>query len=182
MHSKASLKDIFSFPLQLWLICLITTFYFGCLFVFVNLNKKFLVEKYEVSIFKASSQVSLFFFSLVIFSPIFGVMISLIGYTLFWVVIAACLTIFCHLSLALSFVSPYIILFILGLSGAIFNASLFTILPGIIKSHQLGSAFGLLQSILNLGLSIFNILAGIIVSSHGYFVLELFFYYLSACK
>jgi MFS family permease len=176
---KVKLRVIFEFPLQLWLLCLVCTLNYGVYFTFTNLGKPFLIKKYEHLIYEASTQISLFFLSLVVFPPIFGALINLIGYNLLWIVFSSCLAICNHIFLAFTYISPFLALTLMGVSVSILNALLSTILTETVKENQLGAAFGLLQSILNLCLVSFNIMGGFIIQSCGYCALELFNYYLS---
>jgi hypothetical protein len=179
---KVKFRVIFEFPLQLWLLCLVCMFNYSANITFVNLGKLFLVKKYEFSILGASTQISLFFLTLVVFSPVFGVMINFVGYNLFWIVLSSCLAILNHSLLAFTYVSPYIVFVNMGVSGSLLNASLSTILSDTVKENQFGAAFGLLQSIMNLGLVSFNIIGGLIIQTRGYFAFEVFNYYLSISK
>jgi hypothetical protein len=175
----SKLKITFKFPIQLWLLCLVCMFNYSANLTFVNLGKSFLTKKYEHTIFEASAEISLFFLMLVIFSPVFGVVINFVGYNLSWIVLASCLAILAHSLLAFTYVSPYFCFTIMGLSGSLLNASLSTILPETVNENQIGAVFGLLQSVLNLGLVSFNIVGGFIIEIKGYFAFELFNYYLA---
>ncbi len=45
----------------------------------------------------------------------------------------------------------------------------------IVPKQQLGTAYGLMQSVQNLGLATISLLTGYLVDKAGYFVLEVFF-------
>ena len=64
---------------------------------------------------------------------------------------------------------------IMGLSYSLLASALWPIAALVIPEHQLGTAYGLMQAIQNLGLALITMLAGLIVDQHGYIWLELFF-------
>lgn len=45
----------------------------------------------------------------------------------------------------------------------------------VVPEHQLGTAYGFMQSIQNLGLAVISIIAGMILDTRGYLFLEVFF-------
>ena len=45
----------------------------------------------------------------------------------------------------------------------------------VVPEHQLGTAFGIMQAVQNLGLAVITEVAGYIVDQAGYLVLEVFF-------
>lgn len=45
----------------------------------------------------------------------------------------------------------------------------------IVPKQQLGTAYGLMQSVQNLGLAVVNLITGSLVDAAGYFFLEVFF-------
>ncbi|CAF4142411.1 unnamed protein product [Adineta steineri] len=54
-------------------------------------------------------------------------------------------------------------------------ASLWPLVAFLVPKQMLGTAYGLMQSIQNLGFAIINILTGLILDQYGYFMLEIFF-------
>jgi len=45
----------------------------------------------------------------------------------------------------------------------------------VVPEHQLGTAYGIMQAVQNLGLAVITMLAGYIVDEAGYLLLEVFF-------
>lgn len=64
---------------------------------------------------------------------------------------------------------------LLGLSYSLLACALWPMVAYLVPEHQLGTAYGFMQSIQNLGLAIISIIAGIILDTRGYLVLEVFF-------
>ena len=56
---------------------------------------------------------------------------------------------------------------IMGVTYSILASSLWPMVSIVIPDHQLGTAYGLMQSIQNLGLAVISIAAGAIVDAKG---------------
>lgn len=63
----------------------------------------------------------------------------------------------------------------MGLSYSMLASSLWPLVALIIPEYQLGTAYGICQSVQNLGLALISMIAGMIVDNGGYFMLEIFF-------
>ena len=57
---------------------------------------------------------------------------------------------------------------IMGVTYSILASSLWPMVSIVIPDHQLGTAYGLMQSIQNLGLAVISIAAGAIVDAKGF--------------
>ena len=115
-------------------------------------------------------------------SPLSGFLIDLIGYNTLWVSGAILGTICSHLLMAFTFINPFVAMSLMGVCYSLLAASLWPMVALIVPKHQLGTAYGLMQSIQNLGLACISLLTGIIVDKAGYFVLEVFFLASLCCK
>lgn len=122
---------------------------------------------------------SLFFIITVAFSPVFGLIVRQFGRNLLFVLAASFVIIGCHFVLAFTFITPTIVMVGMGLSSAVLNAALFSVLPNLVNKNQIGSAFGFLHSMINLGMALGTIIAGYLADNYGFFTVEIFFYYLS---
>jgi MFS family permease len=70
-----------------------------------------------------------------------------------------------HLILSLTGLTPYIAMFVLGIAFSLVPASMWPSVALIVEEKRLGTAYGLMTSIQNLGLFAFPILAGWITDS-----------------
>ena len=61
---------------------------------------------------------------------------------------------------------------IMGVTYSILASSLWPMVSIVIPDHQLGTAYGLMQSIQNLGLAVISIAAGAIVDAKGFSALR----------
>jgi len=168
-------RDILTFPATTWLISIICVAYYVAVFPFVGLGLVFFEMKFGLSPASAGSVNSLVYIISAVASPLFGFLIDRIGKNVFWVIIGIVLTLACHMSLAFTFINPYIPMIIMGLAYSILASALWPMVALIIPSHQLGTAYGIMQAIQNLGLAVISLVAGIIVDKSGYLILEVFF-------
>ena len=175
-------RDMASFPPQLWLMVSIAFIFYSVTFPFISLSKVFFIKKYSASTTLASLQQSLFFLCTVITSPIFGKIVDIVGYNLYCVLISFFMVIAAHLVFMFTYVNSFVPVLLVGLSLSLIYAALWPMVSMIVPSHQLATAYGLMQSFQNLGLAITNILVGLILENFGYFVLELFFVIFSVGK
>lgn len=173
--NKMKFSDVLKFPLALWLLFIICVTFYCAVSCFISLAKVFFISKFGLSPKSANTANSLVYLVSAFASPVCGFLIDLAGFNVLWVVGAVIGTIGAHLLLTFTFFSPYYAMSLMGISLSFLATSLWPMIPLIVPRHQLGTAYGLMQSIQNLGLGIVNILSGLIVDDAGYFILEIFF-------
>ena len=78
----------------------------------------------------------------------------------------------CHCLLAFTQVSPYIGMIVMGVAYSLLASALWPIAALLIPEYQLGTAYGLMQAIQNLGTALITMAAGSIVDEYGYDWLE----------
>ncbi|KAG9348316.1 hypothetical protein JZ751_002051 [Albula glossodonta] len=111
-------------------------------------------------------------------SPVLGFLVDKTGKNIIWVLCAVCSTLAAHMMLAFTFWNPWIAMSLLGVSYSLLACALWPMVAFVVPEHQLGTAYGFMQSIQNLGLALIAMAAGAILDSRGYLFLEVFF---SAC-
>ncbi len=73
----------------------------------------------------------------------------------------------CHVSMAYTNIPPIIPMIVLGLSFSLVPAALWPAIPLMVKEKQLGTAYGLIAMIQNIGLFIFPLAVGRIRDTLG---------------
>ncbi|XP_047495102.1 major facilitator superfamily domain-containing protein 1-like isoform X1 [Penaeus chinensis] len=172
---KVQLRDIFTFPLSFWLLCVICVSYYVAIFPFIGLAKVFFMRKFDFDETSANGVSSIVYVISAFASPILGYVVDRLGRNILWVFIAVLVSLGCHALLTFTFLNPFIAMSVLGLSYSLLASALWPMVSLIIPEHQLGSAYGMMQSIQNLGLALISMLAGLIVDMKGYLVLEMFY-------
>uniref|UniRef100_A0A8C5C9Z8 Lysosomal dipeptide transporter MFSD1 n=1 Tax=Gadus morhua TaxID=8049 RepID=A0A8C5C9Z8_GADMO len=148
------LTDVKDFPLSLWLIFIICVGYYVC--------RSFLFKP-VVYIISAPA------------SPILGFLVDKTGRNVIWVMCAVVTTLAAHMMLAFTFWNPWIAMSLLGVSYSLLACALWPMVAFVVPDHQLGTAYGFMQSIQNLGLALISMAAGAILDNRGYLFLEVFF-------
>uniref|UniRef100_A0AAA9T7V9 Lysosomal dipeptide transporter MFSD1 n=1 Tax=Bos taurus TaxID=9913 RepID=A0AAA9T7V9_BOVIN len=169
------LTDVKDFSLPLWLIFIICVCYYVAIFPFIGLGKVFFTEKFGFSSQAASAINSVVYVISAPMSPIFGLLVDKTGKNIIWVLCAVVTTLASHIMLAFTLWNPWIAMCLLGLSYSLLACALWPMVAFVVPEHQLGTAYGFMQSIQNLGLAVISIIAGMILDTRGYLFLEVFF-------
>ncbi|XP_076838241.1 lysosomal dipeptide transporter MFSD1 isoform X2 [Brachyhypopomus gauderio] len=169
------LKDVKDFPLQLWLIFIICVGYYVAIFPFIGLGQVFFIEKFNFSPAQASAVNSIVYIISAPASPLLGFLVDRTGKNITWVLCAVVTTLIAHMMLAFTFWNPWIAMVIMGVSYSLLACALWPMVAFVVPEHQLGTAYGFMQSIQNLGLALVSMAAGSILDSRGYLFLEVFF-------
>ncbi|XP_029026800.1 major facilitator superfamily domain-containing protein 1 isoform X2 [Betta splendens] len=172
---KIQLKDVKDFPFPLWLIFIICVGYYVAIFPFIGLGQVFFIEKFNFSPAEARAVNSIVYIISAPASPLLGFLVDKTGRNVIWVMIAVVTTLAAHMMLAFTFWNPWIAMSVLGVSYSLLACALWPMVAFVVPEHQLGTAYGFMQSIQNLGLALIAMLAGAILDSRGYLVLEVFF-------
>ncbi|XP_004704172.1 major facilitator superfamily domain-containing protein 1 isoform X2 [Echinops telfairi] len=169
------LTDVKDFSFPLWLIFLVCVCYYVAVFPFIGLGKVFFMEKFKFSSQAASAINSVVYIISASLSPVFGLLVDKTGRNIIWVLCAVAVTLVSHMMLAFTLWNPWIAMCLLGVSYSLLACALWPMVAYVVPEHQLGTAYGFMQSIQNLGLAIISIIAGIILDTRGYLFLEVFF-------
>lgn len=169
------LKDVKDFKPVFWLVALICIAYYVAIIPFIALGKVFFERKYDYDPSNANTINSLIYSISAVASPLLGYLVDRMGRNVFWVFMSICVTIVAHALLAFTYVNPYVCMILIGLSYSMLASSLWPLIALVTPEYQLGTAYGIAQSVQNLGLAVVSMLAGIIVDRSGYMMLEIFF-------
>ncbi|KAG5269788.1 hypothetical protein AALO_G00206150 [Alosa alosa] len=169
------LTDVKDFPLQLWLIFIICVCYYVAIFPFIGLGQVFFIEKFDFSPAEARAINSVVYIISAPASPVLGFMVDRTGKNVLWVACAILATLAAHMMLAFTFWNPWIAMSLMGLAYSLLACALWPMVSFVVPEHQLGTAYGFMQSIQNLGLALIAMAAGAILDNRGYLFLEVFF-------
>lgn len=169
------ITDVKDFPAIFWMIAIICIAYYVAIFPFIALGKVFFERKFSFSPEQANQVNSILYVISAVVAPVFGLLVDKVGKNVFWVFFSILITIGSHALLAFTFLNPYIGVSILGLSYSMLASALWPMVALIIPEYQLGTAYGIAQSLQNFGLATTTIAAGRVVDAGGYLLLEVFF-------
>jgi len=176
-EEKISLKDIKDFPLSLWLLVFIcVTFYIG-VFVFTQNGGDFFKQKWQLDPSTRDNVLSIPSTFSAVASPFLGFGVDRIGMSLTWVISACLLLAGVHLFMALTAVTPIVGMVFMGASYSVCAAALWPCVALLMPNHQLGTAYGLMTAMQNLGLAVapLGIGAALQTTNHNWLIVELIF-------
>jgi MFS family permease len=159
-------KKAFSFDLDFWLITALCVTFYSAVFPFQNFAPDILVQKFGYSMTKAGQYSSSLILGTMIFTPIFGWIVDRRGKRATMMIWGSLALIPCHLLLGFTTFPPIILMFIVGVSLSLVPAALWAAIPMMVKESHLGTAFGLIGYIQNIGLTFFPYLAGKVADAY----------------
>lgn len=172
---KVNLTDAKNFSLSFWLICVICVTYYVSIFPFTAIASTFFQRKYDMSQKEANSVDGIIYIISAFISPVLGILVDYTGRNIFWVLVAILITQISHALLAFTFIHPLVAMITMGFGYSVLACALWPMVSLVIPTHQLGTAYGIMQSVQNLGLGCVVLSAGYIVDYNGNIVLEIFF-------
>lgn len=173
-----NIRDVLQFPFDFWMLCVVCVTYYVAIFPFISFGTAFLHEKYNYTEAEAGTITGIPYIVSAIVSPFCGILCDFTGLNLIWTFIATVFSCVCHVGFAFlppDVIPPGVIMGILGFQFSLLACSFWPMVALIIPEHQLGTAYGVMQAIQNLGLAVVAQLAGFIKEKYGNDMMELFF-------
>ncbi len=165
-EEKFRLKEVFTFSPSFWFISLLCVTFYSAVFPFQAYAPDILVQKFKYSEILAGSIASALIFGTMIFTPIFGWLVDRYGKRARLMMLGSLLLIPCHLLIGYTYVPPIIPIFVVGIALSLVPAALWAAIPMMVPEKRLGTAFGVVGYIQNVGLMLFPYIAGRISDAH----------------
>ncbi len=185
-QSKIEFKGMLKFSKSFWLISFLCLIFYAAMFPFQTFAVKFFQHVHHISRDAAGFLSSILFLSAMIFTPLFGWFSDLIGKRSLLMVLGSILIIpvyllmgynanlvgllglpnIIHIKFSLlsinNYVSPNLLIpmSIMGLAFSLIPAIMWPAVALVVEPHRLGTAYGLMTMIQNVGLFGFNLLIG----------------------
>jgi MFS family permease len=187
---KIVFKDIKAFKPTFWYVTFLCLTFYAAVFPFQSLSTDFFHTKWGIVLSAPSSggflaQVfnnflhitstaggltSIIIFASMILAPFAGRLVDRVGKRTTFMVVGALLLIPCHLAMGLTRIYPVYPMILLGFSFVLVPAALWPSVPLIVRSERVGTAFGLMTAIQNIGLGLFPLLNGLLRDKTGSYV------------
>merc|ERR1719466_558662 len=174
-EEQIKITDVKEFPISFWFLCMACLAYYGAIFPFVSLAKDFFITEFHMDGNSANFITGLIYLVSAPVSPALGFLLDKTGRNITWCFVSIIASLGCHALLAFTRLNPYIAISILGVADSLLASALWPIAALIIPEYQLGTAYGIMQALQNLGTALITMGAGSIVDEHGYFWLMNFF-------
>ena len=142
------------------LLCL--TFY-SAVFPFQSFSADFFLNKFGFTQEMSGKIASLLSVGTIFFTPLVGLFVDKKGRSATLMIFGSILIVFVHLSFALTMISPIFLMIVLGIAFSLVPAAMWPSVAKIVDEKRIGSAYGTMFAIQNLGLWAFPLLIGIIL-------------------
>lgn len=142
------------------LLCM--TFY-SAVFPFQSFAPDFFLNKFGVSQAMSGKIASLLSVGTAIFTPLFGLLVDKKGKSATLMIIGSLMLVAIHLAFAFTYISPILLMILLGISFSLVPAAMWPSVAKIVDEKRIGSAYGTMFAIQNLGLWAFPLLIGIVL-------------------
>lgn len=164
---KFVIQDIFRFRPSYWFISILSMTFYSAIFPFTAFSTVFLQTKFGFSAVKGGFYTSLVVIGSMVFTPLFGFLVDKFGRRATMMIIGSILLVPAHALLGLTSFHPAIAMVMLGFSFSLVPAALWPTIPLIIEEKRLGTAFGLMTLLQNIGMTAVPWLAGKITDISG---------------
>jgi MFS family permease len=157
---KIVFSDIFKFDRSFWYITLLCVTFYSAVFPFQTFAVKFFIEEHGITREFGGFLSSLLTFFAMVFTPLFGLLADKKGKRALLMMVGSLMLIPVYLMLVYTNVSVIVPMAIMGISFSMVPAVMWPSVAYIIEESRLGTAYGLMTMIQNIGLSGFNFLIG----------------------
>jgi MFS family permease len=168
-------RDITEFSLSFWLICANCVFTYIGLFCFNNVSNDFFVARYGMNQTTAARITSNVFLISAFLAPVFGIVCDKVGHKVTFCMVSAASLTLCH---AMFIIIPasnkdnvsywgVVPIVMLGITYSIYVAALWPMVPLVVKSQVVGSAYGLCTAVQNIGLAVGPTIVGAVTNKKG---------------
>ena len=157
---KVVLKDILKFSTSYWfIVALCITFYSG-IFPFQTFAVKFFMEAHGTTREEGGFLSSMLTLFAMVGTPLFGLLVDRVGKRSLFMMFGSLLLIPVYLLMAYTRISLYVPMAMMGIAFSLIPAVMWPSVSYVVDSSKLGTAYGLMTLIQNIGLSGFNLLIG----------------------
>ncbi|UCH15162.1 MAG: MFS transporter [Bacteroidales bacterium] len=156
------LKDVFKLiriPSFIYITLLCVTFY-SAVFPFLKYATDMLENKFGLPGELAGRITSILPFGTIVFTPLFGWFTDIKGRSASIMILGSVLLISVHLTFTFTQFNPYLPMFILGIAFSLVPAAMWPSVAKIVETSKIGTAYGFMFSVQNIGLWLFPLLIG----------------------
>lgn len=168
-QDKIIWADILKFSTSFWYITLLCVVFYSAMFPFQTFAVKFFIDTHGTSREFGGFLSSILTLSAMVMTPLFGLLADKIGKRATLMMFGSFLIIPVYLIMAYTQISLYIPMSMMGLAFSLIPAVMWPSVALVVDDSKLGTAYGLMTMIQNIGLFGFNFLIGTVNdATHGY--------------
>ena len=182
VEEKIKFREIREFKPSFWYVTFLCVTFYSAIFPFTALSTDFFVDKWGIArtveisggfianVFNnlvhmfstAGGMSSIIIFASMVLAPFAGRLVDKIGKRGTLMIFGSLLLIPAHLSMGLTKIYPVIPMITLGAAFVLVPAALWPSIPLIVRKERVGTAFGLMTAVQNVGLALFPFLNGLL--------------------
>lgn len=159
-QDKIVLKEIFSFKPSFWFITLLCVTFYSAIFPFQTFAIKLFIEHHGLTRGAAGFASSVITLASMIGTPLFGLFIDWKGKRASLMILGSLMIVPVYLLMVYTPIHPLILMSVMGLAFSLVPAAMWPSIALIVEEKKLGTAYGLMTMIQNIGLAGFNLLIG----------------------
>ncbi|MGA7753297.1 MAG: MFS transporter [Candidatus Sulfotelmatobacter sp.] len=157
---KVVFSDLFKFGVSYWYIVALCVTFYSAIFPFQTFAVKFFIEAHGTSREFGGFLSSMLTLFAMIATPLFGLWADRIGKRALLMMFGSLLLIPVYLMMAYSQVNLYVPMALMGVAFSLIPAVMWPSVAYIVDQSKLGTAYGLMTMIQNIGLFGFNLMIG----------------------
>lgn len=168
-QDKIILKDVLKYNSAFWFITLLCVTFYSAMFPFQTFAIKFFQEVHGVTREQAGFLSSILTLSAMVMTPLFGILVDKIGKRAKLMILGSFLIIPVYLIMAYTRISLFIPMSIMGIAFSLIPAVMWPSVAIVVPQEKLGTAYGVMTMIQNIGLFLTNITIGYVnEATNGY--------------
>jgi len=164
---KVVFSDVYKFGVSYWYIVALCIVFYSAIFPFETFAIKFFIEAHGTSRELGGFLVSILTAFTMFGTPAFGLFADKIGKRALLMMLGSLLLIPVYLTMGYTHVSLYVPMAMMGVAFSLIPAVMWPSVAYIVDQSKLGTAYGLMTMIQNIGLAGFNLLIGW-ANDHGH--------------
>jgi len=157
---KVVFADLFKFGVSYWYIVALCVTFYSAIFPFQTFAVKFFIEAHGTSREFGGFLSSMLTLFAMIATPIFGLWVDRVGKRALLMMLGSLLLVPVYLMMAYTHVSLYVPMAMMGVAFSLIPAVMWPSVAYIVDQAKLGTAYGLMTMIQNIGLFGFNLMVG----------------------
>ena len=157
---KVVLSDLLKFGKSYWLVVALCITFYSATFPFQTFAVKFFMHSHGTSRELGGFLSSMLTLFAMFCTPAFGYLVDRVGHRSLFMMFGSLLLMPVYLMMAYTGISLYVPMALMGISFSLIPAVMWPSVAYIVEQSKLGTAYGLMTLIQNVGLAGFNILIG----------------------
>jgi MFS family permease len=157
---KVVFADLFKFGVSYWLIVALCVVFYSAIFPFQTFAVKFFIEAHGTSREFGGFLSSMLVSFAMIATPIFGLWVDRVGKRALLMMLGSSLLIPVYLMMAYTRVNLYLPMAMMGIAFSLIPAVMWPSVAYLVEQPKLGTAYGLMTMLQNIGFGGFNLLIG----------------------